>query len=205
MPLTTTRVPNADLWVEGTGAFRLSGSTTQDDGVTLRRSLAGEPGSPQAFLAAFDFLQRNAEGRYSDRTLMTISRWSARSENIYAGTSDFDGPAPWVFAAAKEVTYDEDTEVKSGGTVALAVLLPAEWGAKLVMAVHPDARRQGHGRRLMMHARDYLSGIHAWVGNSNVVGQQFLLSTGMVPTSMNGRGSLLYSFGDMPEGDGVAR
>lgn len=182
-----------------------SGTWDAGDGTTLRRSLAGEPGSPQAFLAAFDFLQRNAEGRYSDRTLMAISRWSSRSEDMLLDGVTPNGPMPWVFSLGKEVTYDEETEVKSGGTVALAVTLPAEWGAKFVMAVHPDARRHGYGSRLINHAQDYVSGLHSWVGNTNIAGQQFLLSIGMTPTSMNGRGALLYSYGDIPESDGVAR
>lgn len=209
MPNPTISYRRSTFWTDAPVSvddYRIaSGSWTQDDGVTLRRSLAGEPGSPQALHAAFDFLQRNAEGRYSDRTLMAISRWSGRAESIVSGGVDSDGPLPWVFSLSKEVAYDEDTEVKSGGTVALAVTLPAEWGAKLVMAVHPDGRRQGYGTRLMYHVKDYVSGVHAWVGNTNIVGQQFLLSIGMSPSSMNGRGALLYSFGDIPESDGVAR
>lgn len=83
--------------------------------------------------------------------------------------------------------------------------MPAEYGYRLVMAVHADARRQGYAQRLVQYAQGFVGGLHAWVGNSNVIGQQFLLRVGMMPTSMNGRGALLYSFGDMPESDGVAR
>lgn len=182
----------------------MSGSF-EDGGLTFRRNYAGDQGSAQAFAAAFDFLQRNADGRYTDRTLMAISRWGFRCDEALREGRRIESPAPWVFSIHKEVSYDEDTEVKSGGTMALAVTIPAEWGNRLVMAVHPDVRRQGYGRRLLSQACDYVSGIHAYVGNANLVGQQFLLTVGMMPVSMTNGRSLLYAFDPMPENDGVAR
>lgn len=179
-----------------------------DDGLHITHLMAGQPGSPQAFQSAFDFLQRNAEGRYSDRSLMSVGRWSFRSTELLSQEDRpevFPSPRPFVFSINREVSYDEETEVKLGGTAAVAVTLPAEWGSKLVMAVHPDMRRTGQGRRLLNYAADYISGLHAWVGNSNVVGQQFLLALGLIPVSMNSRRSMLFSYGDVPEDDGVAR
>ena len=175
------------------------------DGVIVRAVLAGNQSSPQAFAAAFDFLQRNADGRYTDRTLMAISRWGFRCDEALRRERRLEDPRPWVLSVHREVTYDEDTEVKSGGTMACAVTIPAEYGNRLVMAVHPDARRQGFGRRLLNEACDYVAGLHAYVGSGNRVGQQFLLSAGMMPMSMSNGRSILYAFENLPEGDGVAR
>jgi GNAT superfamily N-acetyltransferase len=146
----------------------------------------------------------HAEGRYSDRTLMAISRWSQRSHDHILDDRYPENPAR-MFSISREVGYDEDTEVKSGGTIALAVTLPNEQGTnKLVMAVSRDARREGYGRRLLERVSDYAHGVHAWVGNRNVCGQQFLLNVGMFPVSMNARQAVLYAFANLPEDEGVA-
>lgn len=178
--------------------------STTDDGLALTHTYAGERGSPQAFQAAFDFLQRNANGRYSDRTLMAISRWSFVSAELVEGTRQLDGPAPAVVSLSREVTYDEETEVKTGGTAALAVTLPSGEGSKLIIATAPEARRNGYGSLLVRELR-YFPFIHAWVGATNTVGQQFLLANAMHPLAMNRRQAVMYGYDEMPDEDGVAR
>lgn len=175
------------------------------DGLYLTRTYAGEAGSPQAFASAFDFLQRHAQGRYSDRTLMSVSRWSFTSAEILEGRGQpSPGSRAAAYSIAKEVTYDEDTEVKHGGTVAMAVALPAEWGAKVVIATAPNCRRQGFGTRILAHITAYTPYAHAWVGNGNIAGMQFLLNCGMRPLSMNRRQAVLFGVEDMPDEEGVA-
>lgn len=176
-----------------------------EDGLNLSRTFAGESGSPQAFQAAFDFLQRNANGRYSDRSLMAISRWGFYSSEMLDGERRSPSPTPCVFSLSREVTYDEDTEVKTGGTVAMAVTLPGgESGSKLIIATAPDARRRGYASRLLTAAQ-VIPYLHAWVGQMNIVGQQFLLATGMHPIAMNRRQALMYAYDEMPEDEGVAQ
>lgn len=175
------------------------------DGLHLTRTMAGESGSPQAFASAFDFLQRHAQGRYSDRTLMSVSRWSFTSAEMVEGRRQSpDRIAASVHSIGKEVTYDEETEVKHGGTVAMAVCLPSEYGAKVVIATAPDCRRQGYGRRILQRIQSTVPYAHAWVGNTNIAGMQFLLDAGMRPLSMNRRQAVLFGLEDMPDEEGVA-
>lgn len=181
-------------------------SRIHDDGLTLYRTYAGEAGSPAAFMAAFDFFQRHANGRYSDRTLMALSRWSQFSTELVEGRPrrTGEGIIPAVFSLAKEVTYDEDTEVKSGGTVGMAVTLPAEVGAKLVLAVAPDMRRNGYGRALLEEAGGTVHHLHTWVSSMNRAAMQFLLSASMRPIAMNRRSAVMFAWDEMPDDSGVA-
>lgn len=174
--------------------------------VTLTRTIEGMPGSPQAFAAAFDFLRVSADGRYSDRTLMTISRLVNRCEDILNGLEpERLGNSASVLSLTSAVHYDEDTEVKRGGTQSMAVVLPAQWGSRLVLATTPDARRRGHAERLVREASQFHADLHTWVGHRNVNGQMFLLSLDMRPVAMNSTRALMYSWSTPDDDDGVAR
>lgn len=167
---------------------------------TLRVSYAGSTDAPSAFRQAFEFLQRHGEGRYSDRTLMAINRWASRCEDYNSsplGTnlgSSYER-LPGVFSLASETSYDEETEVKFGGMCAVAVTLPTEVGdSRLVLAVAPESRRKGYGRRLLTEVYNYESAnFHAWVGQGNIDGIKFLLEMGMFPQEMNSQRAILFA------------
>lgn len=72
MPRSTTLAPAYPICDDGVQPLH---GYDLGDGLRFSAINAGEPASPLAFRTAFDFLQMHAEGRYSDRTLMAISRW----------------------------------------------------------------------------------------------------------------------------------
>lgn len=180
---------------------------------TLTVAYAGETEATAAFRRAFEFFQRHGEGRYSDRTLMSINRWAQRSEELRS-SSPFtippadEGRLPGVHMLASESSYDEVTEVKAGGVCAVAVTLPAGEGdgSRLVLAVAPESRRKGFGATLFRSAISYEGrSLHSWVGQGNVDGIKFLLDMGMFPQEMNRNNAICFGFrARNREQDGVA-
>lgn len=110
-----------------------------------------------------------------------------------------DEEAPILLTIGKPFAFNELTEVKEGGPVAMAVYFPAENG-RLLLAVHPDHRRKGFGRVLAKLAHFGGGAVTAWVNQRNTEGQQFLLSIGLTPTSMNSSGGICYTAGVTDEG-----
>lgn len=167
---------------------------------------AGQPGSAQAFAAAFQFLRTHSDGRYSDRTLMTVGRWETRAAEVERGTFTPE-TLPDIYTASTTVTYDEDTEVKQGGTLATAVCLPTGDGStvRTVVATTPSARRQGLASRLVERIHMRWVNPHFWVGNGNRDGQRFLLSCGLLPQRMNGSGAILFARTTPSDDELVAR
>lgn len=198
--------PDTDTY-DAEGVYDESLVRTDRDGFRHRRFFFTDAGMASATNLAFSFLRGNAEGRYSDRTLMTINRMADRATAYQRdpAATYLDGILPMAFIIDKEASYDEDTEVKHGGAIAVAVTLPSESGSRIVLAVNRNRRREGWGRKLMTLVVDYVSNPISWVGTGNVVGQHFLLEAGMRPRAMNSNGtSMLYSFGSIPESEGVA-
>lgn len=153
---------------------------------------------PAALRAAYDFLRRN--GRYTNRTLSEILSQAEILDGHRAGAV----PDTALYRLSFPSEYDEETEVKYGGMAGIAVVLTPE--NKLLLAVHRQRRRGKLGTLLM----DAVNGRHrhfsAWVSGQNLDGQQFLLSYGLFPVSMNGMGAVCYSRHDgdpveIPDGD----
>lgn len=172
---------------------------------TIDRFDVGDSGAAQAFLSAFDFLQRHAEGRYSDRTLMTVSRLSRKSEEAASGGVDSYEFGGSVLVAATEVHYDEDTEVKHGGILGVAVCIPTEQGVKAVLAVAPGARRSGVGSCLVDRLRGGFRNPTLWIGAANLVAQRFMVNQAAFPVAMNARGAIQYGWAFQEEDEGIAR
>lgn len=183
----------------------LETTATQTPDITVTTAGQGR-GSGQAFATAFQFLRSHSDGRYSDRTLMTVARWEQRADQIERGLLTPEAYAD-VFSAATPVTYDEDTEVKQGGTLATAVCLPSSDGmsVRVVLATTHNARRQGLASTLLdrIHAR-YVNP-YFYVGNANIAGQQFLLSKGLMPQRMNASGAILFARSVIYDDELVAR
>lgn len=166
---------------------------------------AGRAGSPQAFAAAFQFLRSHSDGRYSDRTLMSVARWEGRCVDIVSGARPHPESIPTVHTISTTVSYDEETEVKRGGNLATAVALPSDGGFRIVMSVADSARRSGHGRELVTQLHRHYVNPLFWVGNSNVAGQCFLLHCGLYPQRMNGSGAVLFARSAPADEELVAR
>lgn len=141
---------------------------------------------------AFNFIRLHADRRYSDTTLMRLVRAAEGAERNPVGTRLDNMPA--LVAVESPTSYDEETEVKTGGITALAVNWPHNDG-KTVLAVHRSFRRQKYGTLVARALIETVCGAPAyWVSARNAPGQQFLLSMGLMPTSMNGAGAVCYSY-----------
>lgn len=157
-----------------------------------------------ALRQAFQFMRRNDGGRYSSVAKMRVLRAAEDAEGFR--TRGFhEATLPGLVGVRSPYRFDEDTEVKSGGMVAVAVVWPHENG-KVMLAVHPTARRTGMAR-LLIKALGMLCGVHtltAWVNKGNVGGQHFLLSQGFAPTSFNNQGGVAWTFSNEAQSaDGV--
>lgn len=80
---------------------------------------------PLALKTAFDFISRNHNGRYRDRTMMTIRRWSERVQSTTPASrlaeyhNDPDRRFPIAMIAEVPFSYDENSESKNGGVVGI--------------------------------------------------------------------------------------
>ncbi len=141
---------------------------------------------------AFAFLRRHGDRRYSARSLMNLLSTADTVEALTESGRVLDTRAlPVVLVAETPFTYDEETEVKSGGIAAVAVKYP---DGKTMVGVHQTRRRARVGMACVRMLGDYLPGpVVLWVHNTNTVGQQFCLSLGLTPRSMNPSGAMAYS------------
>lgn len=145
---------------------------------------------------AFSFIRQHGDGRYSSATTMRILSAAEQVEQSAAGARM--DHLPTLMTVESPMSYDEETEVKSGGLSALAVCWPHNDG-KTVVAVHRAHRRKKHGTLVVRALQDTGVGPLAfWVAASNATAQHFLLDLGFMPTSLNGSGAVRYSY-DTPE------
>lgn len=136
---------------------------------------------------AFDFFRRNAEGKYSDNTLMNLTR--AYDSIQYGGDRSH---LPFIALAEAPYEYDEETEVKRGGTLGMMVV----WPDKAILAVNRGGRRKGIGGTLFNRVRYTVGDFSMWIGKTNQTGHMFCLSQGMFPSAMNGQGAVRYMTGE---------
>lgn len=149
---------------------------------------------------AFTFFRRNADGRYSDRTIMQIGRTVDILNDISRRPElERNLTLPQLVIADSEFSYDEETEVKQGGM--FGVLLNFD-GQKAIIAVHKDHRRKGLGTLMMAKLRRSAMMNPMWVHRTNSGGQAFLLSNGYTPTAINFGGSMRFEYGDSVVEDG---
>lgn len=136
---------------------------------------------------AFDFFRRNAEGKYSDNTLVNLTR--NHDSLQYGGDRNH---LPFIALAEAPYEYDEETEVKRGGTLGMMVV----WPEKTILAVNRGARRLAIGATLFHRVRYTIGDFSMWVGKTNQAGHMFCLSQGMFPSAMNGQGAVRYMTGE---------
>lgn len=147
------------------------------------------PSYSPALRNAYEFFRRNANGRYSPGTLVAISRsWDA----LCSGETD---ALPHIVTAESPFTYDNLTEVKTGGVLGMMIT----WPEKAILAVSRDTRRTGIGTSMFNEMLYQQATLNAWVGRENTVGHHFCLSRGMFPTAMNGQGAVRYTIGELAD------
>jgi GNAT superfamily N-acetyltransferase len=144
---------------------------------------------------AFTFFRRHADGKYTDRTMMTLVN---NMDTFVAFRGDGERLAtvsPLLVVAETPFSYDEVSEVKSGGVMGMGVIDPRT--RRMMIAVHKDARRQGIGSQIYVQARRNLAnGIVMWAGRRNTIGQHFCLSVGLFATALNSQGAIRFSMED---------
>lgn len=156
-------------------------------------------GTHAQWTEAWNFLRRHHNRRYSDRTLMALVRAADRAKDYNA---DVEHPyQPGFFSVTQEVDYDDRTEVKTGGTLGVCVVLPAEDGARLAVAVHQDYRRKTIGRLLVEFAKLLATDaypVSLWSGRQALEAGQFALSAGFTPNVITPSGSMQYIYPASP-------
>jgi len=87
---------------------------------------------PLALEKVFSFMSSAANGRYSDRTMMTIRRTADRwrdttipARSTYINDELGSNPyLPYMFIVESPYSWDEETEIKRGGILGAMICLP---------------------------------------------------------------------------------
>lgn len=167
----------------------------QPDNREYRFYSPDDPGYVQHLRQSFQFFRRNAGNRYSPSTLMRLANAADDIEN--SDTPPRRRNWPVLTVATSPQSFDEETEVKTGGMAGMMVTFP---DGKALFAVISSLRRKGIGSNIFRYNSDY-SGIlpYFWVAVSNVPGQMFLLSQGLVATALNSAGAIRYGYNGAEE------
>ena len=155
----------------------------------------------QALRSAFSFLRANADRRYSATVLMTLMDYADRMEAFDAeALRAMSDQFPTVITIGSPFSYDEETEVKSGGLVGVGVILPDR---RVLLATHRNVRRQGVAAFVHEVVRNFPTpeGCSYWIHQENRPGQQFALAVGLMPYDVNRRGAVLYRSSPLQETD----
>lgn len=150
------------------------------------------PEYPARMRGAFQFLRTHADGRYTATSLI----------NLLNASEGASGDRPTLHVLEAPSSYDEETEVKTGGMVGVAVKYT---NGKTLLAVRAEHRRLRHGSLLLDAAARRGMAPNLWVHRENLGAIRFLAAADYSPQSMNSQGALnfgqLYAQG---EGEGVA-
>lgn len=129
---------------------------------------------------AAGFLRTNSSGRYSDRTHGRFLRKAEAAERtLISRAPGFDPELnlPGVFIIEEPFAYDEDTEVKTGGIIAVALVDQSLTTSKnaIYMAVRQPSRRRAAGSALVQAARRNYGQLTTYVNGANKPGLMFAL------------------------------
>lgn len=143
---------------------------------------------------AFTFFRTHSDRRYSAASLMKLHDYADSLDRVVqeGGRRAFrPEDAPSIVMVETPFTYDEDTEVKSGGVLGCGVLLPDN---RLMVCVHGERRRGMIGHSIISFARHHFGTYPClWIHRANTSGQQFALAVGMSPWTINPSGAVQYS------------
>jgi len=149
---------------------------------------------PLALDKVFSFMSANANGRYSDRTMMTLrraaDRWrdttiAVRSTYIYEELAS-NPYMPYLFIAESPYSWDEETEIKRGGILGALVCLPNDEGEyRGILAVAEASRRQGIGKSLLQRQQAWTGVLSMYAHQNNANAMRLAASVGMAPIQVN--------------------
>lgn len=145
-----------------------------------------------ALRRAFDFLRTQGNRKYTDRSLMSLAR---AADRIDGGIARQYEPVPVLLTAP--YSYDELTEIKSGGTIACMVFVPVDSdsrdAAKFMLAVRNNNRRKGIAAGLIEGMRYVVIGsVCTYVHQNNTPGVALLATAGMTPAAIDQFGVLRF-------------
>lgn len=161
--------------------------------------MPGDNNYRSALEQAFPFFRRFSQGRYSSQSLMRL----ARAVDEYDGYGSSAGNLPLFLIASTPFSYDEETEVKSGGTLAMLAYWPSQDG-RTMLAIAPPHRGKRLGTSMVACLRDYInSEVTLWVGRTNTLGHRLALTSGLFPTAISPSGAVRYATAMLDaDGDG---
>lgn len=163
-----------------------------ENNISYRTYTNTEPVYSQYVRQLFPFFRRNAEGKYTDRTMLTIANYSDAFIRYNGDERILNEVTPLIVVAESPFSYDEVSEVKKGGLVGIGLITPND--NRMLIAVHRDMRRNKIGTNVYIRGRNHISkNPILWAGRRNAVGQHFALSLGLVATALNAAGAIRYS------------
>lgn len=154
---------------------------------TVRVLAPSDPTFPSEMRRAFEFLRTHGNRRYTSDTLMGVLNLADRNWNRTPAV-----PPAYLLTVEQPYSFDEDTEVKVGGTAGVMVQMNNGSG-RAMMAVAQGYRRKGVARTLLAIHQSALGPASFWVAPNNAEAQHFLLSQGLQVVQMNSRGALRYT------------
>lgn len=156
---------------------------------------------------AVTFLRRNSSRRYSDSQLGSLMRKVDVCEERVASNNgrhsyfEADYRMPTLVIMEDEPGYDEETEVKTGGIIGVALIIPSldESPSKVLMAVKEARRREGIGTKLMVGFRQVMPTYNTvtYVSGSNTIGLLFAIDAGFVPAELTPNGVMQLRYDEL--------
>lgn len=156
---------------------------------------------------AVTFLRRNSSRRYSDSTLGSLMRKVDVCEERVASNNgrhsyfDADYRMPTLVIMEDEPGYDEETEVKTGGIIGVALIIPSldESPCKVLMAVKEARRREGVGTKLMAGFRQVMPTYNTvtYVSATNTTGLLFAIDAGFLPAELTPNGVMQLRYDEL--------
>lgn len=171
---------------------------SDDSEITITAVYAGDRGYGAVLANLFRFFRAHADGKYTARTMNKLSSLPLAWEDYRASGRDMSTEFPFIANAAKPYSYDEDTEIKTGGKIGTAI---AWSNGTTVIAVNNNARRKHVATALLEHVSAVYRPV-LWVGRQNIPGQMLCLKSGLYVTAMNASGALRMAGTPMDE-DGM--
>jgi hypothetical protein len=148
---------------------------------------------PLALSTAFEFVSRNHDGRYRDRTVMSLRRWalSMAGTDIITRTSErsatHDRKFPILIAAESPFSYDENTETKNGGLAGMLIAVhdgDDDWRGLLVTS---KRMRQQKIASCLVSGFSYIAGVELsyYAHSQNFVAARTAASLEYIPVAIN--------------------
>lgn len=173
-------------------AFCGDGDLTFNPTIIIQRPIEQEMSN--VLRRAFAFFRRHDDGRYSANSKMDLLRFADKLDEYWQNDIEYDASEfPDIAYAEVPFSYDEETEVKTGGVVGMVIVLP---GGRTMLAVHQEKRRARVGQALLITARDAIRyELALWIHRTNLVAQHFAISDslGFMPFTVNRLGAVQYS------------